>query len=413
MRYKNAGYLQKWSENIDKVALLTKHSIIRTANKSRLDSLFNSVNVGKVIGAKEKKELNGKKYILTSNSKSNPTVAFIECLGSPTQLPVFLKMFYPEMLQRKDYKSSCSIASSNILQMPSGRGSGASQAVKSLFVPVNKYDPWRDDKKLMADVWQAVNLIGCNQVTGHQLSKEEPGRGIYVTKDLIMDMLEHPEKATKTKIANALVLMRVAGAIHLAQPDELTDSGKKLMEFNNGSKLVKSHHVYILGDFNNSNWDLVAANFNLNLNTPISKEMLTQLFGEQVARDYFPDLSGGVGKREIDFFMTLKGSKGYTNEPIMTAKAAADTISSLASIKDRTSRQWVDQICNVKPVEMEKMSKSKAKQRGYLLGGFKDTPPAEKLIVPTTKEALRMCVENLAGKNEKLLRELKARMQKK
>lgn len=411
MRYENKELLTNWANNIDKVAELTRHSTVRTAKKSRLDSLFNSVNVGKVIGAKEKKELNGKKYILTSNSKSNPTVAFIECLGSPTQLPEFLKMFYPEMLQRKNYKSSCSIASSNILQMPSGRGSGASQAVKSLFVPVNKYDR-RDDKKLMADVWQAVNLIGCNQVTGHQLSKE-PGRGIYITKDLIMDMLEHPEKATKTKIANSLVLMRVSGAIHLAQPDELTDAGLKLTQFNNGSKLVKSHHVYILGDFNNSNWDLVAANFNLNLNTPISKEMLTQLFGEQVARDYFPDLSGGVGKREIDFFMTLKGTKGYTNEPIMTAKAAADTISSLASIKDRTSRQWVDQICNVKPVEMEKMSKSKAKQLGYLLGGFKDTPPAEKLIVPTTREALRMCLEKLSANNGKLKKELKAKMHRK
>ncbi|WP_379821319.1 hypothetical protein [Lacticaseibacillus paracasei] len=412
MGYKNREILTSWANNVDTVAELTKHSSVRTASKSRLNDLLNTVSTGKIVGATEHR-FNGKKMLSIHKLTTNVVPAFIECLGSPTQLPAFLKMFYPEMLQRKDYKSSCSIASSNILQMPSGRGSGASQAVKSLFVPVNKYDPWRDDKKLMADVWKAVNLIGCNQVTGHQLSKEEPGRGIYVTKDLIMDMLEHPEKATKTKIANALVLMRVAGAIHLAQPDELTDAGLKLTQFNNGSKLVKSHHVYILGDFNNSNWDLVAANFNLNLNTPISKEMLTQLFGEQVARDYFPDLSGGVGKREIDFFMTLKGSKGYTNEPIMTAKAAADTISSLASIKDRTSRQWVDQICNVKPVEMEKMSKSKAKQRGYLLGGFKDTPPAEKLIVPTTKEALRMCVENLAGKNEKLLRELKARMHKK
>lgn len=411
MRYMNKELLANWANNIDKVAELTRHSTTRTAKKSRLNELLNTVSTGKIVGAKEKKELNGKKVILTSNSKANPVIAFLECLGSPTQLPEFLKMFYPEMLQRKNYKSSCSIASSNILQMPSGRGSGASQAVKSLFVPVNKYDR-RDDKKLMADVWQAVNLIGCNQVTGHQLSKE-PGRGIYITKDLIMDMLEHPEKATKTKIANSLVLMRVAGAIHLAQPDELTDAGLKLTQFNNGSKLVKSHHVYILGDFNNSNWDLVAANFNLNLNTPISKEMLTQLFGEQVARDYFPDLSGGVGKREIDFFMTLKGTKGYTNEPIMTAKAAADTISSLASIKDRTSRQWVDQICNVKPVEMEKMSKSKAKQLGYLLGGFKDTPPAEKLIVPTTREALRMCLEKLSANNGKLKKELKAKMHRK
>jgi hypothetical protein len=293
--------------------------------------------------------------------------------------------------------------------MPSGRGSGASHAVKNLFVPANRYDPWRDDKKLMADVWQAVNLIAVNQVTGHQLSKE-PGRGIYVTKGLIMDMLEHPEKATTTKIANALVLMRVAGAIHLAQPDELTDSGKKLMEFNNGSKLVKSHHVYILGDFNNSNWNLVSDNFNLNLNTPISKEMLIQLFEEQVARNYFPDLSGGVGKREINFFMGIKAEKGYTNEVIISAKAAADSIVSLTGVKDRTARQYTDQVCNVRPIEMAKLTKCEAKRLGYVLGGYKDTKPAEKLLVSTTKEALQMCLEKVAGKNDKLKKELKNRM---
>ena len=408
--YKNKELLMDWQNNIDKVAELTKHSTTRTAKKTRLSELLNTVSTGKIVGAKERKELNGKKVILTSNSKANPVPAFLECLGSPTQLPAFLAQFYPEMLQRVDYKRACSVATSNILQMPSGRGSGASKAVKNLFVPANRYDPWRNCKKLMADVYQAVNLIAANQVTGHQLALE-PGRGIYITKGLIMDMLEHPEKATKTKIANALVLMRVAGAIHLAQPDELTDSGKKLMEFfNNGSKLVKSHHVYILGDFNNSNWDLVAANFNLNLNTPISKEMLIQLFEEQVARNYFPDLSGGVGKREIDFFMTLKAQKGYTNEPIMTAKAAADTISSLTSIKDRTARQWVDEVCNVKPVEMEKLSKASAGRLGYELKGYKDTKPAEKLLVSTSNEALRMCREKLADKNDKLKKELKVRM---
>lgn len=408
MGYKNKELLTNWADNIEAVAELTKHSTTRTAKKSRLNALLNTVSAGKILGATEHK-IDGKKMLSIHRLTTNVVPAFLECLGSPTQLPAFLAQFYPEMLQRVDYKQACSVATSNIIQMPSGRGSGASQAVKNLFVPINKYDPWRDDKKLMADVWQAVNLIAVNQVTGHQLSKE-PGRGIYVTKDLIMDMLEHPEKATKTKIANSLILMRISGAIHLAQPDELTSEGLKLTQFNNGSKLVQLHHLYILGDFNTANWDLLAANFNLNLNTAISKTMLTQLFGEQVGRDYFPDLSGGVGKREIDFFMTLKAQKGYTNEVIMSAKAASDTISSIASIKDRTARQWVDEVCNVKPVEMEKMSKSEAKRLGYVLGGYKDTKPAEKLIVSTTKESLRMCLEKVAGKNDKLKKELKTRM---
>lgn len=409
MGYKNKELLTNWADNIDKVAELTKHSTTRTAKKTRLSELLNTVSTGKILGSKERKELNGKKVILTSNSKANPVPAFLECLGSPEMLQGFLKMFYPEMLQRKDYKQACKIATSNILQMPSGRGSGASQAVKNLFVPANRYDPWRDSKKLMADVYQAVNLIAANQVTGHQLSKE-PGRGIYVTKDLIMDMLEHPEKATKAKIANALVLMRVAGSIHLAQPDELTDAGLKLTQFNNGSKLVKSHHVYILGDFNTSNWDLVNDNFTLNLNTPISKEMLIQLFGEKVASDYFPDLHGGIGKTEINFFMGIKAEKGYTNEVIISAKAAADSIVSLTGVKDRTARQYTDQVCNVRPIEMAKLTKCEAKRLGYVLGGYKDTKPAEKLIVSTTKEALQMCLEKVAGKNDKLKKELKNRM---
>ncbi|RND59168.1 hypothetical protein [Lacticaseibacillus paracasei] len=409
MGYKNKELLTNWANNIDKVAELTKHSTTRTARKTRLSELLNTISTGKILGAKERKELNGKKVILTSNSKANPVPALIECLGSPEQLPAFLKMFYPEMLQREDYKQACSIATSNIQQMPSGRGSGASQAVKNLFVQANKYDPWRADKKLLADVWQAVNLIAVNQVTGHQIAKE-PGRGIYITKDLVMDMLEHPEKATKTKIANALILMRIAGAVHLMQPSELTDSGLKLTQFNHDGKLVNSHHVYTLGDFNTADWSLVSDNFNLNLNTQISKEMLIQLFGEKVASGYFPDLHGGIGKTEIDFFMTLKAQSGYTNEVIMSAKAAADTISSLTSVKDRTARQYIDQACNVRPIEMEKMSKSEAKRLGYVLGGYKDTKPAEKLIVPTSKEALRMCLEKLAGKNDKLKKELKTRM---
>lgn len=409
MGYKNKELLTNWADNIDKVAELTKHSTTRTAKKTRLSELLNTVSTGKIVGSKERKELNGKKVILTSNSKANPVPAFLECLGSPEQLPTYLKMFYPEMLQRVDYKQACSIATSNILQMPSGRGSGASKAVKNLFVPANRYDPWRDCKKLMADVYQAVNLLAANQVTGHQLSKE-PGRGIYITKDLIMDMLEHPEKATKAKIANALVLMRVAGSIHLAQPDELSDSGLKLTQFNNGSKLVKSHHVYILGDFNTANWELVSDNFTLNLNTPISKEMLIQLFGEKVASDYFPDLHGGIGKTEINFFMGIKAEKGYTNEVIISAKAAADSIVSLTGVKDRTARQYTDQVCNVRPIEMAKLTKCEAKRLGYVLGGYKDTKPAEKLIVSTTKEALQMCLEKVAGKNDKLKKELKNRM---
>lgn len=408
MRYRNKELLLDWQNNVDKVAELTKHNTLRTSKKTRLVDLFKLINVGKVLGAAERKELDGRKVILTNNSKENTVPAFVTCLGSPAQLPAFLHQFYGEVLQRKDYKQACSIASTNIEALPK-RASGTSSAVRDVFVPINKYDPYHDYKKITADVWQAVNLIAINQVTGNQLSLE-PGRGIYVTKDLIMSLLVHQEKATREKVANALVLLRVAGALHLAQPGELTSEGKKLTKVNANGKLVNSHHVYILGDFNTADWDLVSDNFNLNLSTPMSKTMLIELFGEQVGRDYFPDLSGGIGQREINFFMTLKDQKGYTNEPIMTVTAAANTVSSVVGVKDRASRQYVDQICNVKPIELEKMSKAEARRLGYLMGDYKATKPAEKLIVPTTNEALRMCLEHLAQKNDKL--KIKARMHK-
>ena len=82
MKYRNKELLTNWADNIDKVAELTKHSTTRTAKKTRLSELLNTVSTGKILGAKERKELNGKKVILTSNSKANPVPAFLECLGS-------------------------------------------------------------------------------------------------------------------------------------------------------------------------------------------------------------------------------------------------------------------------------------------------------------------------------------------
>ncbi|AWR92421.1 hypothetical protein DMC16_15505 [Lacticaseibacillus paracasei] len=408
MEFLNKELLLDWQNNVDKVAELTKHNTLRTSKKTRLTDLLYTVSAGKIVGATEHKQA-GRKLLSIHKLTTNTVPALADCLGDLNQLPAFLKQFYSEILQREDYKQACSIASANIEALPK-RASGTPSTIRDVFIPINKFDPYRDSKKLIADVWQAVNLLAANQVAGHQLANQ-PGRGIYITKDLIMSLLVHPEKATQAKVANALMLLRIACALHLGQPDELTSEGKKLTKVNNRGKLVNSHHVYILGDFNTADWDLVSDNFNLNLSTPPSKMMLIELFGEQVGRDYFPDLSGGIGQQEINFFMKLKDQKGYVNEPIMTAKAAADTVSSISGVKDRTSRQYVDQICNVKPVELEKMSKSEARRLGYLLlGDYKATKPAEKLIVPVTNEALRMCLEHLAEKNDKL--KIKARMRK-
>ena len=44
MGYKNKELLTNWADNIDKVAELTKHSTTRTAKKTQLSELLNTVS---------------------------------------------------------------------------------------------------------------------------------------------------------------------------------------------------------------------------------------------------------------------------------------------------------------------------------------------------------------------------------
>lgn len=119
MMYGNRELLADWQNNIDTVALLTKHSTTRTSKKSRLNELLNTISSGKILGASEHK-VNGRKLLSTHNSTTNAVPALLECL-SAEKLPAFLKAFYPEILQRKDYRQACAIVESNIKQLPTKR----------------------------------------------------------------------------------------------------------------------------------------------------------------------------------------------------------------------------------------------------------------------------------------------------
>ncbi|WP_270472516.1 hypothetical protein [Lacticaseibacillus paracasei] len=260
MGYGNKELLTDWQNNIDTVALLTKHSIVRTAKKARLDSLFNTVNIGKIVGATEHKT-DGGKMLSTHNCTTNTVPAFAECLGSIKEVPSFLKRFYPELSFRNDYRQACSIVESNLKQLPTKR-SKCPEEVKDLFVPMSKSDPQGMIKKLLLDCWRAINYSTVNQVAGTPLVKGA-GRGVYLTCDVVKSMLKYPQNATPAKIYNGLLLLRVGGFIQLAQDDELTPAGLKLQTIDKNGVTVRKNNVFILNDFDQADPKLITDNLRL------------------------------------------------------------------------------------------------------------------------------------------------------
>lgn len=377
MGYTNKGLLTDWQNNIDTVALLTKHSTTRTANKSRLSDLLNTVSTGKIVGAKERKELNGKKVILTSNSKANPVIAFLECLGSPEELPAFLKMFYPEMLQRKDYKSSCSIVESNLKQLPTKRSKCPDEA-KDLFVPMSKSDPLRDDKKLLLDCWRAINYATVNQFAGSTLVKGA-GRGVYLTCDVVKSMLKYPQGATRNKIYNALQLLRIAGFIRLAQDNELTPAGLKLQTVNKNGVTVRKNNVFILNDFDKADPKLITDNLRLDLTTRVSKAIIEKILGRENAKSYFPSIKSGVDEITIGRFQQAVKGKGLN--PISTLSDGVNSMKSNLGISGEQARLYIDQLCQYKPLHLAKLKKTDAVAWGYDLTGFENIHSSEKLLL--------------------------------
>ena len=375
MKYGNKELLTSWADNIDKVAELTKHSPVRTAKKARLDSLFNTVNIGKIVGATEHK-INGGKMLSTHNCTSNTVPAFVECLSSPEQLPAFLKQFYPEILQRNDYHQACLIVESNLKQLPTKRKS--SKKAKDLFVPMSKSDPLRDDKKLLLDCWKAANYATVNQVAGTPLVKGA-GRGVYLTCDIINKMLKYPQKATRNKVYNALLLLRIAGFIRLADINSLTPAGLKLQTVNKNGVTVRKNNVYILNNFEQADPKLITDNLRLDLTTRVSKAIIEKILGSENTKKFFPLVNSGVDEVMIGRFQQAVKSKGLN--PISTLSDAVNSMKSDLGISGEQARLYIDQLCQYKPLHLAKLKKTDAVAWGYDLTGFENIHSSQKLLV--------------------------------
>lgn len=376
MMYENRELLADWQNNVDAVALLTKHSPVRTSKKSRLNEVLNTVSTGKILGGASEHKINGRKLLSTHNSTTNAVPAFLECL-SQEQLPAFLKAFYPELPQRNDYRQACAIVESNIKQLPTKRSKCPREA-KDLFVPTSKSDLRRDDKKMLLDCWRAINYATVNQFAGAPLVKTA-GRGVYLSWDIINSMLKYPQRATRNKIYNALQLLQIAGFIRLAQDNELTPAGLKLQTVSKNGVTVRKNNVFILNDFDQSDPKLIIDNLRLDLTTRVSKAIIEKILGRENAKSYFPSIKSGVDEVTIGRFQQAVKGKGLT--PIATLNNVVDRLRKDLNISTVQARLYINQLCQYKQLHLAKLKKTDAVAWGYDLTGFENIHSSQKLLV--------------------------------
>lgn len=404
MKYKTAKQLQNWQSNSEAMAELTKHAPSKTAKKTTLAGILTATNAERLLGCKVQKI--GKQKLATPPRQAIALLpALVEAMGdNVVSLPQLLSTYYSNVAQRTDYVAALKLGLTNMVAIDSITNAHhaprkPTPAQRLMYVN-GKMDIYRNDKRIFADVARAVSLALFNQISGQPLVKSA-GRGLYLTRDVVRDCMQRPTEATDEQLSNALVLLRVAGYLHIAQDDELTDAGRKLATtFDTKGKAIASHRVYVVGDFAAVNWEQITRNFRLNLNTRIGRTVLVQFLGLDVVRDYFPDLSGGVSQPTINFMVQCANESG-DNRPIMSLKAASDTVQAIDGVTEATSRKYVDQVLVCKGVNAAKMSTKEALESGYDLDSWKSGSPAEKLIVPTTQYALLMCIERLKRANAK------------
>lgn len=404
MKYSTSDVLKDWQNKPEEIEALTKHAPSKTAKKQTLADILNSVNAERLMGCKVKK-VDGMKYFTSTTKPTSLVSGLVDAMGDNiVSLPEFLTDFYPNVLQRTDFVDSLKLGLTNIVDLDAvtaGRHIPKHPTpVQRLYYVMGRDDFRRDDKRVLSDVTRALSIALFNQVTGQPLVKSA-GRGLYLNRQVIRQCMARPTEASDEQISNALVLLRLAGLLHLAQDDELTEAGKKLSySHDKAGKPVKSFHIFVVGNFGNVDWELFSRNFKLDLHTTIGKTLLTEVLGLYNVETYFPDLIGGVSETTIDFMVT-KANESASNTPIMSLKAARDTAQAIEDVASSTAGKYIDQTLVLKKVKATKMSTSEALDNGYNLDEWKSGSPAEKLILPTSEDSLRMCIERLKRANKK------------
>jgi hypothetical protein len=405
MKYNTQAILQDWQHHADEIKELTRHADSKTAKKTTITAILTSTNAERLLGAKVVKV--GKQKMVKSTTTPTPLMpALVQALGdNVTSLPELLATYYQNVYQRPDYKDALLVALNNIVAIDyvtdrHHKKTPASQ--RKLFQVFSRDDIYRNDKRILGDVARAVSLALINQLSGAQLTKMA-GRGLYLTRDTIRDCMERPTEATNEQISNSLIILRIAGYLHLAQDDELTEAGRKLATtFDAKGNQVASHRIYVVGNFEKADWALVQRSFRLNLNCRFSHDVLTQLLGHDTVASFFPDLSGGVTGVVVGMMLS-RVNEVNGNTPVMSLATARDTCESITGVTSATASKWIDQTLTIKPVHAIKLSRKQAIDWGFDLDEYEAGSPAQKLIFSTSEDSLLACIKRLSrNKNAKV-----------
>jgi hypothetical protein len=390
-----------WTDRLGEVDKLTQHNIRFTKVKSSLIGLTGSTHfVSKLTGLRE--DRSGDSLVLHGhNFTTNPTPALVDVIGGVGSLPRFTSTFLPEIVHREDYSEAVELASDNLSKFETALKHD--KQAKALFVPYGKFDPRREDKKLLCDVYKALQLSLVNQIKGHQLGLTK-GNYVYIRVKDLMQLLERPQAATERKVYNAVVYLRITGALRLAKEEELAEEGKGYLHLNVNGRLLASYSLFKIERFENVNWRQLTDNYELNLNVHPSHEQIVQVVGETYARDFFPDITAGATKSEYDMMKALHNSRGSSNKPIVSLRTLSQTVQALEDSSQKTAVRHIDQLLVSSQLEMEKLTIKDAESYGYDLDGYNNSAKQGKVIVSNSREALLQCREKLVADIEQMKR---------
>ncbi|WP_407890983.1 hypothetical protein [Lacticaseibacillus sp. N501-2] len=380
-KFDNAELLSHWQENPDEMKKLTQH--LRMRNKHTLTQVLAAGNPGRLLGCRVRKA--GELTVVSAPHQAQPLLpALLAAMGPAAEtLPDFLAKYYPEVVQREDFVEAIKRALANRRRLQKVSDSRTRQVPASqhvLFQTYSKADPNRLAKRALVDVAQAVYLAVANVVSGRQLAWA-PGSGFYETRAAIRACMQRPNELSDEQLSNALVVLRIAGMLKLAAPEELTAAGQRLaMVREVAGNMRPSHRVFVVTNFEEVHWETFAASFRLALNVRIGRSAIAWCYGEAVAQQNFADLSGGVPENAIAW-LQQRVAQTPPAQAVGAYQSLAKQLHQLLHVSLITARKYLDQALLLKEIAAVKLTQSQAQAAGCELAQLINNP-AEKVVVP-------------------------------
>lgn len=382
-KFDHAELLAHWQENPDEMEKLTQHSRMRMRNKHTLTQVLEASNAGRLLGCRVRKA--DELTVVSAPHQAQPLLpALLAAMGEAADtLPDFLKTFYPEVAQREDFAEAIKRALANrrrLQKVSDSRNRHVPAGQQVLFQAYSKADPNRLAKRALVDVAQAVYLAAANVVSGRQLAWT-PGSGFYETRAAIRACMQRPNELSDEQLSNALVVLRIAGMLKLAAPEELTAAGQRLaMVREVAGNMRPSHRVFVVANFEEVHWETFAAHFRLALNVRIGRSAIAWCYGEAVAQQNFADLSGGVPENAIAW-LQQRVAQTPPAQAVGAYQSLAKQLHQLLHVSLITARKYLDQALLLKEIAAVKLTQSQAQAAGCELAQLTNNP-AEKVVVP-------------------------------